>query len=718
MNRQAPAMNRQVLPPPLALLRRAVQRRTAVITIAMYLPPAAAAIIAAHRWLGVGGAAALGVPLAIVGMLLLRRTLRRHDIRWLSRRLNAALPAFEDSIELVMPPSSAIENAAARRAATAAGLAALQRARLMQRLAELPLPDLRPTVPRAALGAAWGLAAVLLAIALLGGALWRQLPRMPSPAARDTGGATVSSVTLRMAPPGYTGLPEQEFSSWDVKVPEGSRLSFVLGFDREPTTAALLFLDGTRVELRRDGAQWRGERVLEKSALYRLRLNSRPDRADPAPPAGDDPLRRIDVIPDRPPEILVRAPDRTLNLLVAGQKQWDLVFEASDDYGIVSAQLSIALAQGSGENIKTTQRTLELAGSGDARHRVYRKTLDLAGLGFAEGDDLVVRLTVTDNRPVTPNRGQSASFILRWPAPAVAQSEGMEVLAQKTMPAYFTSERQLIIDSEALLAARDAMAAERYARRSDELGVEQKRLRLRYGEFLGEESERSAQHDDDAPSTAKPAEFGAAGTITSEYGHMHDKPEAATLLDPDTRRILKAALDEMWQAELNLRIAKPDAALPFEYRALGYIKQVQEAERIYLARAGVQLPQADPSRRLSGDRGGLSDREDATSAAIAEDSPVAAAWERLSKGVAPEWPPLEAWVRAHQGSMADGLGLLAAADRLRRDPDCTECRARLEGLLWPLLPPPAGAVEPRRAADAAQAAYLQALAGPGPAAGP
>ena len=42
-------------------------------------------------------------------------------------------------------------------------------------------------------------------------------------------------------------------------------------------------------------------------------------------------------------------------------------------------------------------------------------------------------------------------------------------------------------------------------------------------------------------------------------------------------------------------------------------------------------------------------------------------------------------------------------------PDCGECRARLRGLLWPLLQPPAAAVRAREAGDARDRRYFDAL---------
>ena len=54
-----------------------------------------------------------------------------------------------------------------------------------------------------------------------------------------------------------------------------------------------------------------------------------------------------------------------------------------------------------------------------------------------------------------------------------------------------------------------------------------------------------------------------------------------------------------------LRQCRPEAALPFENTALNFIKQVQQATRIYLPRIGSQQPPIDMTRRLTGKREGI-----------------------------------------------------------------------------------------------------------------
>jgi hypothetical protein len=686
------------LPPQLARLRRGARRRAAAIQTALWLPPLAAVCVLLDRFAAPAIAIVMGVALLLAGALAGWLAMRIYDARWVVRRLNAVVPAFEDSLDLLQggPPSAAAS-------AGLGALAALQRRRLQVRLTELALPDLRPMIPGRRLAIVWSGAALTLLLGLQAPALWASLRPGAASGAPPTRSGPLLAAHVRVEPPAYTGLAIEELRSLDAKVAEGSKISFRLEFAADTVDAALEFLDGSRLQLRHDAGYWNGERVMQSSSLLRLQI-------DPAPVAALERLYRIDVIKDRAPEVRVLTPERTLNLLERGQKTWDLAFEASDDYGLGPAVLSVAMAQGSGEQIKTTQQTLVLAGDGDARRRVYRKRLDLDALGFGEGDDLVVRLSVSDNRPGQPNQTQSASFILRWPAPLAAAGSGIESLAEKALPAYFSSERQIIIDSEALQADRGNLSAARFGARSDELGVEQRTLRLRYGEFLGEEADAGSLRDDDAASVAGAQPFGVGADVASQFGHMHDKPEAATLLDADTRRLLKAALGEMWQAELHLRQSNPERALPFEYKALEYIKQVQQAERIYLARVGVQMPAVDAARRLSGDRTGLSDREIATPAGAAQDTPLVEFWQALDGDMTPQWAPFEGWVRSHQSTLPDALGLLSAIDRLQRDPRCTACRGQLRALLWPLLPPSATALRPRSLPDAAGSAYLRALA--------
>jgi hypothetical protein len=701
-------------------LRCVVSRRRALIVLALVVPLWLALVLAGLRAQGIAAAIVLFMLGLLSSGLLARRVSRAVDGRWIARRLDASSPAMEDSAALLIAPPDSLSS-----------LARLQQARLRGRLMDLQT-DLRPAWP-------WRMIAVGVGMAISIGLLALYSPHRDESNARSTitehpgGAATSTAITfaeLSIESPSYTQLPARTESTLDAKAPAGAHLTWRVRLTPSPPQAHLQFHDGGRVELVQGNEDWHGERTLTTSTLYRIVL-------DNAPPPADDRLHRLDAIADLPPDVRVIQPDKTLTLLDPQQKTWDLVFEAGDDYGIGRAELTLTLAQGTGENIAFREQTIALTGEAiDAdrgnRHLRYRHTLDLAALGIAKGDDVIVRLAVADNHEPTPNTTRSASFILRWPVDPSKESAGLDGVVQKTMPAYFRSQRQIIIDSEALVADRPVIDDAHFMARSDALGVDQKILRLRYGQFLGEESEGQAEHAPDTAATpaadsqdgaladvheahersvasTKPARFGEEGNTVAEYGHVHDIAEAATLLDPETKATLKSALDEMWQAELHLRQGKPDEALPYEHRALDFIKQVQQSTRIYLARVGLELPTPDEVRRLSGERKSLTDRAGTLVSENPADAGVVAFWQALRTRGTPDWTAMETWVTAHESTMPDALGVLAAIDHAQRDPGCATCRQELANSLWPVLSVPAAGSTSRAGPAAAGRMYLDTI---------
>jgi hypothetical protein len=701
-------------------LGRDARLRRAAITILFGAPFVLFAVACAVRVAGWRGALVVSALACVALVALTRRAMRSIDEAWIARRLDAE-PRLEDSADLLFRDTSDLSP-----------LQQLQRGRLQRRIEADPPADIAPRWPWRPLGLTWALALIAIAVvALAPRGLPDRLEEQSGVAATSAHATEIDRIRLDIAAPDYTRLAAHSVATLETRVPEGSRIDWRLHFVPQPTAATLNFHDGSHVELQRDGDDWIGARTLTASALYRIAL-------DGGPPLADDRLYRLDAIADQPPDVRVIQPEKSLTLLAGGQREWDLAFEANDDYGIAAASLTITLAQGNGENIKFKEQTLALAGedvdaSNPGRHQRYRHRLDLGALGIEKSDDVIVRLAISDNRQPQANTTKSASFILRWPPESASDSVGMEGLVERTMPAYFRSQRQIIIDTEALVADRPTLKDDALLARSDGIGVDQKILRLRYGQFLGEESETRSEAE--SPAEKKPAanaadagradaltkreaehkhfinveKFGDAGAVTAEYGHVHDVAEAATLIDPETKAILKAALNEMWDAELHLRQGRPGEALPFENKALGYIKQVQQSSRIYLARVGLELPAVDESRRLSGDRKGLADRESALAPADTDDSGALELWQALDEHGNPDMESLERWVRTHSSKIPDSLALLAATDRVRHDPACAECRSQLRSLLWPLLPQPATAVQTRVAPDAAGRSYLDEL---------
>ncbi|WP_313443114.1 hypothetical protein [Stenotrophomonas sp.] len=705
------------------------RRHRAAITLLLGLPWALAATVLALRLGGFDIACVVATLTLLASAAIGTAHARRLDRRWLQRQLDGS-GASEDSADLLFADPAALNPLQQR-----------QRAHVLATL-ERTMPELRPRWPRGALALCWiaGVSIALLALGWpRGAAAPSAAPARTAPGAAAAGPLHLQSSRLRIDAPAYTGQPTVTQNALDAKVAADSRLAWSLRFDRAPDRAWLQFHDGRRLPLREQDGQWLAQDVARAPVLYRV--VSEPALAEAR-------LHRLDVVADRAPSVRVLEPAASLVLGTPGQRQWTLRFEATDDHGVAAqAKLSITTTQGSGENITFVQRSITLAGSGGASARRFAHTLDLAALGAQPGNDVIAQLEVRDNHAPTPQTGRSSSVILRLPSTEVALTAELEGRIKKTLPAYFRSQRQIIIDAEALIRQRRSVGADDFIKRSDAIGVDQRILRLRYGQFLGEESEGAAKppptsdlptsdvptadtHDDDdhdhgqagahdghghdhggtAASADTAPVFGSATDVLSEYGHTHDHAEAATLLDPQTRATLKAALDQMWSAEGELRQGRPEQALPFAYKALAFIKQVQQAERIYLARVGPELPPIDEGRRLGGDRAGLASRELPLAARTPPDPAIVEAWQRLGDGTGTaDLDALAGWQQRNAAFLPDALDLAAAIEQLRIAPDCADCRQRLRAQLWRALQRPLPQVMRRSAADAMGQRYLDAL---------
>lgn len=695
----------------LARLLRAARLRRVLIVLAVALPVLGVASAAGWRWLGGDAPVLLVSSLLGTSVLIAIAYASRLDLPWLARRLDGTQPAMDDSSTLLL-----------QHPANLPPLAQLQRARIADRLAHAHAAEIRPPWPTTTLLWLWLIAVSAVAAIVLVPARPLPTPHLPAPVA-DVASVPIEphlvAMQIEVTPPSYTALPAYSVNELDARVVQGARLQWQLRFEPEPTEATLMFLDGLSLPLKRTDGEWRAGREINAPALYRLDTGA-------ATSESSSRVYRIQTLPDHPPELRVIEPTQALSLYRDGQHHWTLRFEASDDYGLGRAEAAITHSHGNGENVQFSNASITLTGSGSATRRQYRHDFDLDALGYAEGDDLIVRLSLRDNRQPVANLSKYPSLILRWPPPASAATDALEGIVQSTLPAYFRSQRQIIIDSEALIAERPQLAKARFVDRSDAIGVDQRILRLRYGQFLGEEAEgieRPPQVDDGSAGDpgvsdsghdhdAAPARLGDDVAVVEQFGHSHDHAEATTLFDPATRALLKSALDAMWQSEGLLRQGQPEAALPHAYQALRLIKQVQQASRIYLARVGLELPAIDFARRLSGKRGGLRPRRDPLVDADRQRVPVIEAWQALDQPAADIDVTLAAladWIVAQDDPDGALLDALAATATLRREPTCSECRTRLKQTLWPLLPTPPANAELRPQLSAAARAYLDAI---------
>lgn len=500
---------------------------------------------------------------------------RRVGVEWTSW-LDGAVPEMEDS-------SALLEHAPTP-------VAQLQRRRILERLdASLTNQELRRIARgRVTLGLPWllGSAAAAAAVWFATAAPQQGLVAAPAKLPAAIAAPAASQLVVRAAPPAYTGVAAIVSAPKDLQVPEQTMLTWCL---KDPSAAeeTIELSTGQVLEPGKECARW----TATESVFWRWQGKR----------------YTVRVIPDQPPEITITAPTQMVQELSEMATSAAMAVKVRDDYLIKRATLHMTLARGSGENIRFTDREMPLPASLDPKQRNWSKNWTLAELGMEPGDELYFFVRATDNA-ARPHTVQSPTYTLRLPAPLEEAEEDSAAMPMLVKPQSLRSQRQIIIDTEQLIAdmRTQKIARDEVTERSQRIASDQGALRRRYGQFLGEESSLFTDGDDDHDDHDDhgPGEGGSTQDILHQYGHAHDEAENATLYDEGTKKVLRRALVAMWDAEKSLRAITPKAALAPEHKALEAIKELQQAERIYLHKTAFVPPPIKEEKRMTGDMDG------------------------------------------------------------------------------------------------------------------
>lgn len=607
---------------------------------------------------------------------------RRIEDQWPSW-LNAAIPALEDSSALLAADAKT-------------PIARLQQQRLQARVAEVLTGDDYRRIAHSRVGFGF---VPLVASLIAAGAAWGFQAKpvtANAPAASTTANRPVvdGEVYLRVSPPAYTGVTGFETAARDIQIPQYSEVRWCV---RKPAGAqpVVELGDGQTLAITAGCAS----RRVEDSLFWRV--------------SGTAGTRyNIRVTPDQPPQVTIVEPTELIHPLPKDVKTVQLSVLAKDDYAIARASLHMTLARGSGENVRFTDREVPLPKSADPKSRGWKKQWTLEELGMEPGDELYFFVRATDNAPDNPHTTQSPTYTLRLPGPD-AESLDSTALPSMVKPENLRSQRQIIIDTEQLVAdlqANPKMPAATLRSRSEGIAADQAALRLRYGQFLGEESSlfgdahghggaehKKDDHDEDdhdedghkAGGHADEEHHGGSAKMGSEvaamhqFGHVHDQEDNATIFDPQTKAVLKRALSAMWDAEKSLRALSPKPALPPEYKALEAIKELQAAERVYLHRTAFVPPALKEEKRMSGDIVGAMSYKRAQGAA--GDS-VPAEVRELVQALAVDGALPALWSKSARDTIAARIAdqeQKLSAQRAVQDvmDGCVPCRAELRAWL-------------------------------------
>lgn len=570
------------------------------------------------------------------GVLLVGNRPWKLDAAQVARHLDRACPELEESASLFLRSPDSLTLLEKLQ------LDRVNRSRA-ERSGEAWLPG-RP--PAGYLHRATGtLAAGILAVVIAGGLPPRPVssfapaeagvPRtQPPPSARLP--PKIIGNTFTVTPPAYTGHASRTANGFTVEAEEGSTVAWRIDVGQMPRDAKLS-AGAIDVPLQEADGRLAGLRSVRDSMLFVL-SGTLPDGSAWNPSE----LFSIKVLKDQPPTVRIVQPAQTRTEIVPPVTGPVIVQAAvTDDYAVTDAHLVATVAKGSGESVKFREQTIPFDAGGST------KVLDLAALGMEPGDELYFFVEAFDNRQPTANRTRSETRFVRLRGPDERQTTtGRGIAGINLVPQYFRSERQLIIDTEKLLADQPALPDREFRTRGNDLGADQALLRLRYGRFLAEDQEDSPLTDHlettldplqrPAPAAA-PGPHAAAGIaqrfrqehleqdregggadaganfppggtplsaeqVRQPFVDSHDQHDKNTFFDTETKGTMRDALSAMWAAEGLLRTARPGEALAPEHRALDILKDLQQSTRAYVQHVGFEAPPLKiEARRLQGE---------------------------------------------------------------------------------------------------------------------
>ncbi|HEX2847496.1 MAG TPA: hypothetical protein VHN59_13190 [Chitinophagaceae bacterium] len=402
--------------------------------------------------------------------------------------------------------------------------------------------------------------------------------------------AGISQFNVQVIPPAYTRRGKRQQEQFTLKVEEGSVVTWEIKANRKVAALQLAFNNREHISLKpvsADSTIWSLQRTIKEPGFYQVELEG-----------NSSPLYTLEVIHDQPATINIITPQQYTTIEPGRKAITSLQARIADDYGIKDASIIATKASGKGESVSFREQQLNFpVRFNEQKEMLLTRQLDLASMGLQGGDELYFYIKATDNHG---QESRSDMYFISLPDTSELLSmSGMEAGVDQ-FPEYFRSQRQIIMDTEKLLKEQSGISKDSFNSRSNQLGIDQKLLRLRYGKFLGEESESGGHSPDDGHDHGGEFEYGDVQSMIDQYTHKHDNAEDATFFEPEQKAQLKAILTEMWNSELKLRTFIPAEALPYEYKALRLLKDLQQKSRAYVGKTSIKMPPLKPEKRLTG----------------------------------------------------------------------------------------------------------------------
>lgn len=444
----------------------------------------------------------------------------------------------------------------------------------------------------------------------------------------------ISTLKVIINPPAYTELPTIEQNSLEIKTIKGSRITWEAGFtNADKLEVKMVNSQGDELGFEKESGQFSLKDEASGSGIYALRGYQDGEKVF------ESSYFTLEVFEDKKPVIQPAEKEIYKFHFQRDPQKMELEAKVSDDFKVKEVYLVATLARGSGENVKFRESRIDLT-QRNFKSSTLNTQLDFEALEFKQGDELYYYWAARDNKTPESNFSRSDTYFIKYVDSTGIGEEELAGMAITVLPEYFRSQRQIIIDTEKLIAQRGKIKDQTFNETSNEIGYDQKLLRLRYGQYLGEEFENSAgggsmedeggdilvgyrhAHDEEGEHemTVLPVEANEAtsenvtqaeynsedesglGNLLSAFMHDHGAEDENTFYEESTKSALKMALEQMWESELYLRLYEPEKALPFEKKALEYLKSVQQKSRVYVKRTGFDpAPIKEEEKRLTGE---------------------------------------------------------------------------------------------------------------------
>jgi hypothetical protein len=541
--------------------------------------------------------------------------------------LNRQFSECEESAELILLPSRSLTT-----------LQQLQKTRIQPQIDTLLSTDLGLHLPRYSCKSAL----LLSALAVLIFTLIEVLPldlllkvetanaTLINEAPKQSKLIRLETKSLTVTPPSYTGLAAWQTTDLNLELIAGSIVTWqlqLIGIDNvnQQNDVSIMLPDKQRISLIEQTANhFQARATLNQSGVYYIAVNNIM--------LGD--IHTLAVTADTKPTIRFIAPTETITKLAKNAiPKVQSTVSIEDDFGIGRVEILASIASGSGEAVKFRDQTFLFDSESMIEGKAhFFKIWDLVELGMQPGDELYFSIKAWDNRQPVAQQSHSASKIIRW-----LEEEQQTVMADGLfmdfLPEYFKSQRQIIIETKQLIAAKANLSIENFNRTSGDLGIAQSFLKQKYGQFLGDEfdsgtlqsmeagseighNEHEEHANEKSPSAAvehkhdntenqsQQTDKSGYSQIIQQFGHAHGEADDGNFIKkglPSPTLLMKRAIANMWQAELHLLLSEPELALPFENQALAFLNRAKQADRIYVKRLGFEPPPVSEKRRYQGD---------------------------------------------------------------------------------------------------------------------